>query len=309
MKTVVPDHYNSFFCIADKCKHSCCIGWEIDIDADTLHIYNNTREQFGIRLRNNIGYDGETAFFKLAENDRCPFLNERGLCDIITELGEDALCNICADHPRFRNFLSDRTEIGLGLCCEAAAKLILSHCEPTTLITLEYYCESEDCDPFEKEMLSKRDELFAIIKNRNLSLDERVSNILDTANATLPEISFDKWADVYTKLELLCPEWSDIITLLYKEEEPKSNTELDTAYEQLLFYFIYRHVTSAEDKQDLAARVAFSVLGYKIIRSLCERSGNSFDILCELARMYSSEIKYSEDNTAKLIKLLNAAQK
>ena len=29
-----PDFYGKFKCTAEKCRHSCCIGWEIDIDDD-----------------------------------------------------------------------------------------------------------------------------------------------------------------------------------------------------------------------------------------------------------------------------------
>ena len=27
----VPSYYKTFQCIADKCEHSCCIGWEIEL--------------------------------------------------------------------------------------------------------------------------------------------------------------------------------------------------------------------------------------------------------------------------------------
>ena len=33
MKEYIPDYYKDFQCIADKCKDSCCIGWEIMIDS------------------------------------------------------------------------------------------------------------------------------------------------------------------------------------------------------------------------------------------------------------------------------------
>jgi lysine-N-methylase len=36
MKLRAPKYYLDFACIADRCKHSCCIGWEIDVDADTM---------------------------------------------------------------------------------------------------------------------------------------------------------------------------------------------------------------------------------------------------------------------------------
>ena len=50
MKTVVPHYYKNFKCIADKCRHSCCVGWEIDIDDDTLEKYRNLEGEMGAVL-------------------------------------------------------------------------------------------------------------------------------------------------------------------------------------------------------------------------------------------------------------------
>ena len=35
MKLYAPGYYKRFACIASKCRHSCCVGWEIDIDPET----------------------------------------------------------------------------------------------------------------------------------------------------------------------------------------------------------------------------------------------------------------------------------
>ena len=123
MKLIAPDYYPQFRCIADKCRHSCCIGWEIDIDPETRETYRRVPGPFGERLNAAIE-DGEVSTFRLGKGERCPMLNASGLCDLITALGEGALCQICADHPRFRSYFSDRTELGLGLCCEEAARLV-----------------------------------------------------------------------------------------------------------------------------------------------------------------------------------------
>ncbi len=135
MKLIAPEYYTKFHCIADKCRHSCCVGWEIAIDPDKLVYYRSIEGEFGARLQKGIAEADDAAQFILDDEERCPFLNRTGLCDMITALGEDALCQICRDHPRFRNFYADRTEIGLGLCCEAAGELILSQQEKLTLIT------------------------------------------------------------------------------------------------------------------------------------------------------------------------------
>ena len=129
MKIFAPKYYKKFKCIADKCRHNCCIGWEIDVDFDTFDFYSKTDGDFGERLRNSIDKTSDIPHFILSENERCPFLNKKNLCDIIINMGQDCLCQICADHPRFRSFFSARQELGLGMCCEAAAELILKQNE------------------------------------------------------------------------------------------------------------------------------------------------------------------------------------
>ena len=87
----MPHYYKAFRCIADKCRDNCCIGWEIDIDEKTACTYEGAGGEFGERLRKNIAV-GETVSFILGENERCPFLNSRKLCDIILNMGEESLC-------------------------------------------------------------------------------------------------------------------------------------------------------------------------------------------------------------------------
>ena len=85
MEIYAPDYYGDFVCIADKCRHSCCIGWEIDIDDNTLDYYSSVEGAFGTRLRENIS-QGDNPHFILGSDERCPFLNQSNLCDIYTEL-------------------------------------------------------------------------------------------------------------------------------------------------------------------------------------------------------------------------------
>ena len=99
----VPDFYDSFRCIAGKCTDTCCIGWEIDIDETSAARYANVKGNFGNTLRENI----EDGHFKLLPGDRCPFLRQDGLCDMICHLGESSLCDICREHPRFVEVYGD----------------------------------------------------------------------------------------------------------------------------------------------------------------------------------------------------------
>ncbi len=141
------------------------------------------RGSFGARLQKGIAEADDAAQFILDDEERCPFLNRTGLCDMITALGEDALCQICRDHPRFRNFYADRTEIGLGLCCEAAGELILSQQEKLTLITLEDDGAADLPDIADESLLAWREELFALAQDRSKPIELRAAEILQTAGA------------------------------------------------------------------------------------------------------------------------------
>ena len=127
--TVYPDFYDAFRCTADRCRHTCCAGWEIDIDADAAASYRAMPGPLGDRLRASIDWDGPS--FRLTSDMRCPFLRDDGLCDLIREAGtEDILCDICALHPRFFTEVGDVTLAGVGLCCEEACRLLLSSRAP-----------------------------------------------------------------------------------------------------------------------------------------------------------------------------------
>ena len=295
MKLIAPDYYPGFHCIAGSCRHSCCIGWEIDIDGETLARYRRVPGKFGRRLAEHIDITEECASFRLDEHERCPFLNSGGLCDIILYLGEDALSQICTDHPRFRAFFSDRTEIGLGLCCEAAAALILRREEPVRLITLTDDGAAESLTAWERLLLAERDRRIALAQDRALSAETRMAKLCH-----LPERSFDEWTGIYLSLEQMDPAWS---VLLRRARESTVRAAVpETLREQLLVYFLYRHLSHAEDRRELDARTAFAVLSEQMITALIARQpGESPE---EIARLYSSEIEYSEENTEALIELL-----
>lgn len=121
----VPSYYKEFRCIADRCQDSCCIGWEIDIDEETLSYYKSVEGTFGKRLRDHMMTD-EMNSFALRENGWCPFLNEQKLCDICIELGEEALCEVCTEYPRFTMEYKNVREKVLSLSCEEVGRILFS---------------------------------------------------------------------------------------------------------------------------------------------------------------------------------------
>lgn len=290
MLTVYPDYYPAFRCIAGDCRHSCCVGWEIDIDEETLAKYQAMPGPLGERLRANIS-GGDPPHFALGAEERCPFLNERNLCDLILAGGEDLLCQICDDHPRFRNFLPGRIEIGLGLCCEGAAALILSRTEPVTLITEG---EAEQTDPDAEALLALRQQAFAVAQDRTLPIDARCDGLLRLCRACEPGNPAD-WADLLLELERLDERWTPMLEKLAREGKTAPVPAVsDVEWEQLLVYFLYRHFLAAWEDGDVGSKAGFAVLSVRLLR--CLKGLYPHVELAELARMYSAEVEYSTEN-------------
>lgn len=309
MKLTAPSYYPAFRCIADRCRHSCCIGWEIDVDAESLEKYASLPGELGKEVRASIVTEDDCPHFRLAEHDRCPFLNEQGLCRMILGFGEDILCQICRDHPRFFSEFSDHTEVGLGLSCEAAAHLILAQTEPLELITLEDNGKSELPDEYEQYILDLRRQFLGLLEDESWTLEERLLNILDLCGVDLPEKSGGEWAELFRSLERLDGAWDAVLDTLTQPEQSLAD-DWDRPFINLAAYFLYRHLPAALDDGEPEAHAAFAVLSTLILRRLFAAAPRqSMDILAELARMYSSEIEYSPENSDALTRLLqNSAE-
>lgn len=309
MLYVKPDYYDSFRCIAEKCTHNCCIGWEIDIDSDALDFYLSLNSKFGERLRDNIDALDDPAHFILQKDDRCPLLNGNNLCEIITVCGEEHLCTICREHPRFHNELPYRTESGLGLCCEESARIILAKQTPFRLIT-------SGREEYPDSIVLLRDRAIDILKDRSFSIDDRINRMMKLLKINT-DIKIDtKWLDFFKNLERLDPVWTGYLDMLTAEPDStdpedfgRYMSDRQCEYEQLLIYFIYRHLANADSRSGAGIRGLFSVLAYKMIFTLgamiYSKNGSfTFEDQVELARLFSSEIEYSLDNfDAVLLKL------
>ncbi len=298
MKLIAPERYLDFHCIAGACRHSCCIGWEIDIDPDSLQRFQRMGGAIGQKLKDNIQLTPDGACFCLqGAEERCPFLNSSGLCELILEAGEEALCQICTDHPRFRNFFSDRTEIGLGLCCEAAGRLLLGDTSPMRLIILEDDGAEETFHPEEKKLLQLREELYGIMQDRSIPIEKRIDQLLPADS-----INWTVWADFLLELERLDERWTELLKMLPNEPSKPLIHTLAIPMEQLMCCLLYRHLPGALEDGDLEGRIRFcALMGHLLIR-LCRLTDcQTLDQLVELARLYSSEIEYSEENTCAIL--------
>ena len=180
MEIRVPHYYRKFQCTADKCPDTCCAGWQIVIDEETLEKYHKYEGAFGNRLANSI--DWREGVFKQYEDKRCAFLDENNLCDIYTEAGPELFCRTCKSYPRHFEEFENVREISLAMSCPEAAKLILEPKEPVTFITVDKKYKEEMYEDFDFLLYSKlvdaREIIIAILQDRTRPVKERMAMAL-----------------------------------------------------------------------------------------------------------------------------------
>lgn len=287
MKLYAPSYYPAFKCIADKCKHSCCIGWEIDIDSETLNHYETMTHPYGESIRTSIDYEGDP-HFRLARGERCPHLKENGLCEIILRAGESCLCEICKEHPRFYHETSRGMEVGIGMACEEACRLILTSGDYLAFLPLSEDGEEDPQVCF--ETLPHRDRLYKILSEK-LPFADRLAEIQSLYGVTPKILADEEWRTLLGELEYLDDTHKELFSCYSGAAIPTD----EQALERVLAYLIFRHLTPAEDFEELKASLGFCLFCTQLFCSMmAAHPGHS---TADLARILSEELEYSTDNT------------
>ena len=292
MKLFAPEYYKNFVCIADRCKHSCCVGWEIDIDDVTAEKYRSLCGPYAEKIRESIdASDDGVCHFLLAEKERCPHLDENGLCRIILEYGEGGLCEICREHPRFYNLTARGMEAGLGMSCEEACRIILGSDMYGTFFVLADDEEGSVADG-EIDALSHREHIFATLSDNSLEYTDRLRLLYEEYSLSPALLSDEECREMLESLEYLDGAHRELFCCYSSSlETPK---EYEKVLERALAYFIYRHLSPAHDASELREALAFCLFCERLLASLLRSGEGDYT---ELARIVSEEIEYSEDNT------------
>lgn len=298
--------YKNFQCIADKCEHSCCLGWEIDIDEDTMEKYRSIEHSFGKTIIDNIEPNPEP-HFRLSCNERCPFLNNRNLCDIILNLDESYLCNICNDHPRYRNY----DEIGLGICCEEAARQLITETNPIVINELDI--EDEVDIDFEFPYHEYRKTIMEILNSTN-PLSEKIVKICNTFEFDFTFTDLELIGETLKNLERLDNEWDKYINTFVIASKRSANLTMNVLYDELsvseqkmfsniLIYFIHRYLPQSYSYDSLLMLIRFAFISAFIIGVIYTNKERQISMLVEICRLYSSEIEYSTENIEAMLEI------
>lgn len=286
MQLRAPKYYKNFKCIADKCKHSCCIGWEIDIDNKAQERYNSLSNLYGEYIRKSI-IKGPLPHFHMTCNGKCVHLDNDGLCKIIKNVSEDYLCDICREHPRFYNFTNHGKEVGVGMSCESACELILSSDDFDQMEVL--FNIEDNIEKYEFDAVLEREKIYPILKDSTYSFNYKINEL-----CKIYDVSLDvDVMSIINDLEYLDENHKEYFWQFSRIDS--ANETFNKKLSRVLAYFIYRHCSEAFDLEEFRVCLGFSIFCTILIQ------GISFEnTLVEMARVVSEEIEYSEDNTEKI---------
>lgn len=306
MKIVKPTFYKNFKCIAGDCPDSCCQGWEVDADSDSLEYYKTLDNSLEIKKRIDsvLSKDEfDNTIFTLAQKKRCPFLNDENLCDMHIAIGGEHTPYTCRTFPRFIYDFGATREIGISFSCPVASDMMYN----TESFDFETEVNSDlptlnDIDAEKYFLLYKgRAEAYKIAKDKNKNIRERLNDLLDLGVLLQEKLfPYDEggddiaFFDVFKNPELINPEWKEKVEnfSLKQVSDTQSN-------ENILMYFLYKYLMQAVYDDDALSKIKMAVLGVLINTYFGEDSWT--------VHLWSKETEHSQYNMDRYKKLLKNA--
>lgn len=314
IKTFVPEYFDKFRCIADKCPDTCCAGWEADLDGEIIEKYKTIDGELGEKIQNSLAKDEtDCDIFALCENGRCPFLNSCNLCDIQAAHGEEFLSKTCSLFPRFFEDFGEMREMGLGFGCPEAARIMLTDSEPFSLCLYEEFPdENRDIDKaFLAELIALRSEIFTVLDDKKLSFRKKIENVTDLATSFQRDLdiecfcdgvttirSFGECISILEKMEYIRPERRDFVSSLKCKKLSNDSIEIyQSDFEKLMKYYIFRYFLAYGYDYDVITPIKLGIFACIVISRIYSYLGNpDFEARVKVMYSYSKEVEYSDVN-------------
>ncbi len=307
MKIVKPCYYKDFKCIAGECPDSCCQGWEVDADSESLAFYNTLDSSLEIKKRIDSVLDKDefgNTIFTLAPKKRCPFLNSENLCDMHIAIGGEHTPYTCRTFPRFIYDFGSVREIGISFSCPVATDLIYALNSHLTF-DVEVNTEPPALNDIDGELYYKlsnsRKDIYNILQSDE-SIALRLIKMLEYAEKLQSEIdSYEKGNDetdffgVFINPELINPEWEEKV-------KNRENRSIENSFfnENIAVYFIYKYFMQAVFDLDVLSKAKMAAVGVLISTYF----GNDAWTM----HLWSKETEHSQYNMDRYKQLLKNAK-
>ncbi|MDE5965034.1 MAG: flagellin lysine-N-methylase, partial [Eubacterium sp.] len=273
-----PSFYKDFKCIAGDCPDSCCQGWEVDADEQSLEYYKTLTGDIRKRIDSVLDKDefGNT-IFRLADKKRCPFLNNENLCDMHIAIGGEHTPYTCRMFPRFINDFGGTREMGVSFSCPVASDMMWELTEHMSFVD-----EHNDLPPELNEIDAQtyfyltraRKKAFDIVQDRNLPINQRLINLLDFGLEIQQDLEEYKegddpiaFSDVFRNPELINPQWLERV-----DNGSARAVSNEVFNENIASYFIFRYFLTAVNDYDVLSKIKMAFFGFLIVTYFGEDS-------------------------------------
>ncbi len=224
-------NYDKFKCTADKCKFTCCEGWDISIDTNTYNKWRKEKDDSDYLLNNvKVKKCDNKAEYSINKetHDPCPFLDKQGLCYIVKKHGEDYLSSTCHMFPRVENVFDYRKELLLSCSCPEVVELISG-------MNGKINIYSKTSSNFEYNLLELkiREALINIIQQENLNLEYKLIISFEMLVSILENESFNREDNLLEEIDKYKNNIQNL-TCTYKEIE----LNIDESIEEINYLFL-----------------------------------------------------------------------
>jgi len=119
-----------FQCLAGDCPDNCCsYGWDITLDKNTLKKWEEIEDKdYREKLLSNV-FEAEINGIKQkligGSGKQCSLMDEKGLCSVHADLGEDYLGNTCKTYPRLTKEFKTFSLKTATMSCPEIARMVL----------------------------------------------------------------------------------------------------------------------------------------------------------------------------------------
>lgn len=332
MKVRVPDYYNTFSCLGDRCPDTCCVGWLIEIDEDSYKRFQSLTGPIGKKVMDNIMISDEgKPVFKLQESGRCAFLNEKNLCQMYIDLGPDSQCSLCDNYPRIGEEFGSLRELGLSVSCPEVARILLSHDEPIRYQEWELDEKPEGTDyvgddTFEL-MMELREIAVFIAQNKEFDIHDRIRTYIVLASqmqAAMDDNNFEELEAIaerfseieyirkviksfkhnsnnlmpmiyeyMTQFDYISPKFIAMLEATAKATSANSSRFSDNQLENILVYLILRYFMKIINDGDIYSKAMFAAYFIMTIEDISSKTDAE---LTTILYLFSKEIEHCEDN-------------
>ena len=271
MKLVTPSFYKDFKCIAGDCPDSCCQGWEVDADEDSLAYYKTLTGDIKKRIDGVLDKDefGNT-IFRLAERKRCPFLNDENLCDMHIAIGGEHTPFKCRTFPRFINVFVSTRVMWISVSGRVASDMMWNLKDDFSFVSeinsLPPSLNDIDAELYFK-LFKSREKAYQIILDKTKPLNERIKELLLFGTALQDEVdSYEEnnectdIIEIFKNPEVINNEWVEKVNNAHFDKEVINSKPC----ESIAMYFLFRYFMQAVYDKDVLSKIKMSAIGVLI---------------------------------------------